>query len=116
MSATPCDVEVLIIQTLVLGGLVRTNLVGAWKREGIRRFFFCCAQKRPHVLVCESSPCVQDCEDKNPWKRPMSKQSPDQSPPLGLDSRKSGARLRADWLQAKWSVPAFPPQQKVNAR
>lgn len=44
----------------------------------------------------------------------MSKQSPDQSPPLGLDSRKSGARLCADRLRAKGIVSAFPPQQEVN--
>lgn len=45
----------------------------------------------------------------------VSKQSPDQSPPLGLDSGKSGARLCADGLRAQRSVPAFPSQQEVNA-
>lgn len=44
-----------------------------------------------------------------------SKQGPDQSPPLGLDSRKSGARLRADRLRAQWRVPVFPSQQEVDA-
>lgn len=45
-----------------------------------------------------------------------SKQSPDEPPPLGLDSRKSGAGLGADGLRAQRSVPLLLPQQEVDAR
>lgn len=48
--------------------------------------------------------------------RVESKQSPDQSPPLGLDARKSGARLCADRLRAQWRAPVFASQQEVNTR
>ena len=44
-----------------------------------------------------------------------SEQSPDQSPALGLDPREGGARLRGDGRRAERSVPAFPPQQEVDA-
>lgn len=44
----------------------------------------------------------------------VSKQSSDQSPPLGLDPREGGAGLCADRLEAKWGVPAFPSQQEVH--
>lgn len=46
----------------------------------------------------------------------VSKQGSDQSPPLGLDPRVSGAGLCGDRLGAQRSVPAFPSQQEVDTR
>lgn len=46
----------------------------------------------------------------------LSKQSPDESPPLGLDSRKRGTCLCADVLRAQRGVPLSLSQQEVNTR
>lgn len=88
-----------------------------------RMLSFVFAQRRPHSLFVRAWPRVRvgamrsvcRCGTKMRKKNLLSKQSPDQSPPLGLDSRKSGARLCVDWLWAQRSVPAFPSQQEVNA-
>lgn len=67
---------------------------------------FCFRTEKATFTVCESSAPRSrrgDEESLSLWyedegKNLLSKQSPDQSPPLGLDSRKSGARLCVDWL------------------
>lgn len=66
----------------------------------------CRAQRRPRLLLVRARPVFKcravrekntqhDCGQSSVV---ASKQSPDQSPPLGFYSRESGARLRVDWL------------------
>lgn len=106
---------------LGLGVLVEQAL---WEHARKAYVHFRFAQKRPHLLFGRARPaltsrtttklrhCGQSWFDENL----VSKQSPDQSPSLGLDPRKSGARLCADRLRAEGSVSAFPSQQEVNTR
>lgn len=70
---------------------------------------FCVGQRRPHLLsVRARSAFTSGDHQRTADKNLMSKKIPDQSPSLGLDSRKSGARLCADRMQAKRGVPVFP--------
>lgn len=88
-----------------------TSLVRAWEKG--RCWFFVLHKEKATFTVYMMSGLR---EHPSMWTKSMSKQSPDQSPPLGLDARKSGARLCADWLRAKRSAPAFPSQQEVHTR
>lgn len=69
--------------------------------------------RRPHLL-CASAFASRG--QSGVEENLVSKQSPDQSPPLGLDAGKSGARLCVDQLRAQWRVPVFASQQEVDTR
>lgn len=84
--------------------------------------YICFGGRRPRLLfVRVRLPFISRLGDKSiigdkSEENLASKKGPDQSPPLGLDSRKSGACFCADGLWAQRSATVFASQQEVDAR